>query len=247
MISIKLSGKTDLKDYTLIEGFPGVGLVGPMAISYIVDKLKMDYIGYVESESFPPLVSVHGSTPMPPIRIYASKENKLVAIFAEFAVTMELVYPLSDAIYNFAKENGLSSIYSIGGMPLPQQGPDANAPFAIASTPAALKEAKDAGLKPVEEGVSTGVSAMLLLKSANEKGKDINIMVPVQQNIIDPSTAVIAIQSLNKLMKLNIDITELDKEAKMVQAKIKEIINKHRETHEGYKKTVDSTGPSMYA
>ncbi len=48
-------------------------------------------------------------------------------------------------------------------------------------------------------------------------------------------------------MNLKIDVTELDKEAKMVEAKIREIINKHKESHDTYKKAVESTGPSMYA
>jgi len=92
------------------------------------------------------------------------------------------------------------------------------------------------------------VSALLLMKAALDKGNDICIMVPVHQNIADPAYAEIAITSLNKLMNLNIDITDLDKEAKIVQAKIKEIISKHKESHESYKKAVDDTsGPSMYA
>jgi predicted ATP-grasp superfamily ATP-dependent carboligase len=40
------------------------------------------------------------------------------------------------------------------------------------------------------------------------------------------------LSSLNKLMNLNIDVTDLDKEAKMVEAKIREIISKHKETHD---------------
>ena len=66
MINIKILKKKDLKGYTLIEGFPGLGLVGPMAISYIIDKLGMEYIGYLESDDFPPLISIHHKTPMPP-------------------------------------------------------------------------------------------------------------------------------------------------------------------------------------
>ena len=54
MIEIKLTREIDFAGATLIEGFPGIGLVGPMAISYIIDKLEMKYIGYFESEDFPP-------------------------------------------------------------------------------------------------------------------------------------------------------------------------------------------------
>ena len=37
--------KTSLDGYTLIEGFPGMGLVGTIAAKYIVEKLNYEYIG----------------------------------------------------------------------------------------------------------------------------------------------------------------------------------------------------------
>jgi len=244
MITINLFEEVDLKNYTFIEGFPGAGLVGPMAISYIIDKLQMKYIGYLESEDFPPLVSVHKNTPMPPIRVYCSEKQKIVTIFAEFAVTMDLVSKMSEAVFEFIKENKISAMYSIGGIPARE---DDTSPFFIASTESASKDAIKSGLKPIEEGVATGIGALLLVKAVMAKIDDVDIMIPVQQSIIDPMYAEAAVQSLNKLLDLNIDVTELDKEAKTVEAKIKEQLSKHKESHEDYKKAVDSTGPSMYA
>ena len=58
MIEIKLFKEQALKGYTLIEGFPGAGLVGPMASSYIIEKLGMEYIGKIESEQFPPIAVI---------------------------------------------------------------------------------------------------------------------------------------------------------------------------------------------
>jgi uncharacterized protein len=250
MIEVKMLGKFDIKGYTFIEGFPGAGLVGPMSISYMIDKLKMEYIGCIESESFPPLVSIHRAVPMPPIRVYMSREKKVVTIFAEFAIALELISELSNAVYAFINKSGISRIYSIGGIPTQPQ-PGANAPnstvYVAASKPALLSTAQKAGFKPIEEGVSTGVGALLLLKSTMDKMDNINVMVPVQQMLVDPVYAEIAIECLNKLLKLDIDITDLEKEAKAVEAKIRELIDKHRESHESYKKSAGDLGPSMYA
>ncbi len=243
MIEIDIEKGQSFKGYTLIEGFPGIGLVGPMAISYIIDKLQMENVGYLHSKDFPPLVSIHKGQAMHPIRIYCSDKDKIVTIFAEFAITLDMVSELSDVIYKFVKDNGIKAIYSIGGMP--QQGTDKK-PFAI-STGGMTKSLQNAGFKPIMEGVATGVSALLLIKSTNDNVDDTSIMVPVEQNIIDPAYAEIAIDGLNKLLNLKIDVEELDKEAKAVEAKIKDLINKHKETNESYKKAIDSTGPSMYA
>ena len=38
MVEIKLFKDYNLSGYTVIEGFPSAGLVGPMAVSYMIDK-----------------------------------------------------------------------------------------------------------------------------------------------------------------------------------------------------------------
>ncbi len=245
MIEIKMFKQVNLNGATLIEGFPGAGLVGPMTISYIVDKLKMDYVGYITSSDFPPLISIHKSEPMPPIRIYCSsgKGEKIVTIFAEFAIPLELVTSLSDVVYKFIKDNGITSIYSIGGIPVDKV---TNNVFVLASTSKLLSAAQNAKMKPVGEGVATGVSAMLLMRATLDKLPDLNIMVPIIPDTITPKYAEQAIASLDKFVKLNIDISELEKEALEVEAKIRDIISKHRETHNTLKKDVYS-GPSLYA
>jgi predicted ATP-grasp superfamily ATP-dependent carboligase len=210
----------------------------------------MKYVGYIESSSFPPLISIHKSEPMPPIRLYCSESSKIVTIFAEFAISIELVYELSETIYSFIKKNGIAMIYSIGGIPMPPQATgkgDEKVAYAVSSNLALQKNIKDAGLKLIDEGVSTGVGALLLSKSTEDKLNNINIMVSVQQAMVDPIYAETAVEFLSKLMKLKIDISDLDKEAKEVEAKIRELINKHKETHENYKKAAGGSGPSMYA
>jgi uncharacterized protein len=244
VINIKILKKKDLKGYTLIEGFPGLGLVGPMAISYIIDKLGMEYIGYLESDDFPPLISIHHKTPMPPIRVYVNDKYKIVTIFAEFAMPMELIYPLSNSVYKFVKDNSIAKIFSMGGIPK-LDGKDIV--YVMASTPELVKSLEKSGFKPIEEGVATGISALLLTNSTQDKLPDVSLLVPIIQNIIDPKYAELAIKSLNTLLHLDIDTTELEKEARLVEAKIQELIKKHTESHENYKQAITDSGPSMYA
>lgn len=250
-MEITMLKDVDLKGSTFVEGFPGIGLVGPMSISYMIDKLEMEYVGYMESSSFPPLISIHKGEPMHPIRLYYSKSEKIVTIFAEFAIPLDLVYELTDTVYNFMKKAKIAKIYSIGGLPntvQPGSKQSGNPTvFGVASQKALSATMQRANLKPIVEGVSTGVSAIMLVRSKCDEIDNINIMVSVQPGIIDPRYAEAAIICLNKLMELEIDVSELDKEAKEVEEKISEIINKHKESHETYKNAVNDSGPSMYA
>ena len=252
LIKINLFEKIDLKGYTFLEGFPGAGLVGPMAISYIIEKLSLKYIGYIESDRFPPLIAIHGEKPLPAVRLYAQEKTKVVTILAEFAIPIDLTYTIVDKIYDFIKENGISKIVSIGGIPSQQQDIDQQSVFVIASTEELKKEAVKAGLRAVGEGVATGINAMLMLKTATDNVPDMSILIPVDPNILDPKYAELAILSLNKLINLGVDIKELDKEAKEVEAKIKDVLKKNREVQEAHRKAVggantDDSGPSMYA
>ena len=247
MISIKIRGKANLKGYTLLEGFPGAGLVGPMAISYIVEKLKMKYTGFIESDDFPPLIAIHGDMPMPPVRIYADDKTKIVTILAEFAIPIDVTYKLTDKIYEFVKANGIAKIISIGGIPSPQASIESGNVFAIASNDAMKKEVQRAGLKPVGEGVATGVSALMLINAVTEGLPDISVLVPVDPNILDPKYAELAIKNVNKLVKLNVDVSELEEEAKEVESKIKDLLKRNKEVQDVHKKVIDEAGPSMYA
>lgn len=244
-MAIKMLKKISLDGYDFIEGFPGAGLVGPMAVSYMINKLKMDYIGYIESDSFPPLVSIHNAQPMPLVRFYVSQKNKIVTAFSEFAIPLQMVSEMSSTLYDFVEKGGMSRIYSIGGIPQQPSVQD-TVPFAVASTPKLSKEIDKAGLKPISEGVSTGVSAMLLLKSALNETENINIMVPIQPNIVDPIYAETALNYLTKMIGITVDMSDLDKEAKIIEAKIKELLSKHKEVEDEHKKA-DGAGPSMYA
>ena len=254
MINIKWNKKMDLKDYSFIEGFPGIGLVGPMVINYMIDKLGMTYAGYLESDKFPPLIAIHKTIPMPPIRIYVSEKYKIITIFAEFQIPMELIYEVSDKINDFISENKISEVVSVNGMPYKisdkndtdNSDMDSKA-FAMTSKKELLENIKSLGISQIDEGVATGISALLMTKAIENNLNDVTILIPVNPDIIDPKYAESAIKYINKLLNLNIDIKELDKEAKEVESKIKDIIKKNKENHQTYKDSYNTEGPSMYA
>ena len=79
---------------------------------------------------------------------------------------MELVYYAEQLeLYDFIQgQRDRERIFSIGGIPK-LESKDKTL-FVMASTRNCIKSALKAGLKPIEEGVATGVSALLLVKSA---------------------------------------------------------------------------------
>lgn len=248
MIDIKLFKSKDLKGYSMIEGFPGIGLVGPMAASYMIEKLNMEYIGHIESDLFPPITVVHDGVPMNTARIYADTKDKLIVVFSEFTIPSSAVYQLSNELMSFVRKNGIARIISISGMPTTKQGPT---PYIIASDPALVKKASSEGIKQIREGVIAGVSAVLMTLADELDITAANLLVEVNPVIMNPKYAKTAIQGLQKLIGLKIDLTELDKESAEVEARVREMLKKAKDTHEHYNEAAGgggaTEGPSMYA
>ncbi|MGC8676479.1 MAG: proteasome assembly chaperone family protein [Candidatus Micrarchaeia archaeon] len=243
MLEIKLFQEKNLKGYTLIEGFPGAGLVGPMAASYIIEKLNMDYIGYIDSDLFPPITAVHDGVPMFTARLYADQKNKLAVVLSEFTIPTNAVHALGLELLSFSRKYGIAKIISIGGMPSQQQSGNA---YVIASQKELADKAIKLGIKPIEEGVIAGVSAILLTGAVQLDIPMLDILVEVNPEIMDPKYAEIAIGALNKLLNISIDLTELEKETKEVEAKVREILKKTKETHDHYNKAAEAVEPPTY-
>jgi uncharacterized protein len=244
MIEIKLFKNYDLKGYTLIDAFPGVGLVGPMAGSYIIEKLKMEYIGYIDSNEFPPIAAIHYGVPMFPSRVYKDDRYKLIIAISEFVIPAASVFELSRELLAFVRKNGLSKTISISGMP--SQKPSGVA-YITSPDPSVIKKAMKLGLKTISEGVVAGVGAVLMTNSSQFNVESMNILVEVNPQIMDPKYAEIAILGLNKLIDIDVDLKDLEEESKIVEAKMRDMLKKVKETPEHYNKAAEATGPSMYA
>ncbi len=240
MIEIVLHSEVNLKGYTLIEGFPGAGLVGPMAASYMIEKLGMSSIGHIESDLFPPIAAVHDGVPMHTARLYMDTKNKLVVVLSEFTIPQNVVYQLANELLSFIRKTGISRVVSIGGMPAQKQS---DITYIISSDPETVKKATKEGLKPVREGVIAGVSALLITGAREFKIPMTNLLVEVDPAVMDPKYAEIAIQGLQKLMNIDIDLQDLEKEAKEVESRVRDMMKQAKTSREHYSKAEEVSGP----
>jgi uncharacterized protein len=225
--------KVDLKKPVLIEGFPGLGLVGTIAASYIVEKLKMEQVGYIRSEQFPPLAAVHNYLPHFPVRIYASKKHNIIVLLSEFIVPMGVVGELADAIYDYAKTKKVSKIISLGGITIKGEQDEV---YTIASEQKLLDSLKKIkSTHPIKEGATTGVTAVLLSRGAIEGLPVISFLAEAHREYMDPKAAGMVLNVLKSVVKLPLDTADLDKEAVEIEAKMKELMGKAKDAHSHYK------------
>ena len=64
------------KNATIIEGFPGFGLVGTITTEFLIDHLNAERIGSIWLSEMDPVVAVHGKDIIEPIGLFYSKKYK---------------------------------------------------------------------------------------------------------------------------------------------------------------------------
>jgi len=217
-----------LKGYTLIEGFPDLGLAGTIGARYLVDKLKMDQIGYISSPLFLPIIRIHDGVPMHPVRIYASTQHKLAVVLAEQIIDNRLSHIVAKDLVEWIKKKGITRVISTSGIKLPG-GKDV---YAFASDNNSKKAIKKANFEIINDGVTSGVTALLMLYLKDNKIEAFCLLGNAKTNA-DYQAAASIVKAFCKLTTICLDVKPLLAEAK----KLENAIVKHLKTLETKKET----------
>ncbi|MFH0970972.1 MAG: PAC2 family protein [Candidatus Micrarchaeota archaeon] len=236
IIEIREVEKLKLKNPIMIEGFPGIGMIGTISASYLAEKLGMRVVGYISSSHFPPIAAIHDYVPVSPARIYASEKYNLIVLFSEFVIPSEVAYALSQKILKYAKEKGCKEIYSLAG--IASDAPQDKI-FGIGSTPQAVERLKKAGVEVIKEGATQGVSGLLIAECASEKFQAANLLVQTSQPM-EPKGSAKLLTKLSEMIKVPIDVKPLVAEGTVIEDKIRNSMEKIKSMHTKYDEMGDN-------
>ncbi|MCX8199928.1 MAG: PAC2 family protein [Candidatus Micrarchaeota archaeon] len=240
---VLLDKKPKYSGYTLVEGFPGYGLVGTIAVNFLVEKFKMELVGYAESQLFPPIVAIHDTVPLPPLRIYKSDKHKLLLVMSEFVMSMKAVHAMADVLYSWCEKNNVRRIVSLGGISISGKQDEV---FGITSDPKEIKMFDKYGVLPIKEGATTGINALLLQKAAmGGKVPVVSFLAEAKPDYVDPLGAAMVLTSLSDYLGIQIDTTELVKEAMLIESKLRKNLEAVKKAETTFKETFSAGG--MYA
>lgn len=243
---IRITKKENLTNYTLIEGFPGIGLVGTIASGYLVEKRKMRAIGYVYSDRFPPMTTIHKGKPHFPARIYKDPKGSFCVLLAEFVIPAIIVYDLSRSILDFANQYKLKQIVSLAGMTSPKPETQRKV-YGIASNDEMSAYLKKKNVTLIKEGITTGVSGVLMAKCAIRNFPAVSLLAEAKRGYPDPRAAAAVLDKLNELVGIKVDTKELLKEATNIESKMNTLL-KQLQKEKPYKtvEKAEESYPAMY-
>ncbi len=232
------------KGYTLIEGFPGTGLVGTIACKYLVENVEFREIGHLHSELFMPIIRIKSGLPVFPSRIFVNDKLKLVVLVSEQVIPRPFIPRVAQTVVEWILQNEMARVISLAGI---QTGNKADVKvYGIAANPESKDIFKGLDVEMIEDGITTGVTAIMLLHLKESNVKGVSLLGNVTFGA-DYKAAAELIKRLNKLLKLNLKVEPLYEQAKKTEQEILAQLKKVQETQEAEDRMEPGKGPSSYA
>ncbi len=211
-----------LKNPVLIEGLPGIGLVGKLAADHMIKELNTEKIAELYSPHFPHQVLMlrKGIMRMLKNKFYLwrnpnPKGNDLIILVGDVqAITSEAQFEVCGAILDYFKKLGGKTIYTLGGYGV---GKVVDKPrvFGSVTHKVMIKNYEKQGVVFGEATGSIIGAAGLLLGLGKLTGlRGICLMGETHGGYVDAKSAQSVLEVLSKILSIEIDMTKLQHRAK---------------------------------
>lgn len=206
----------ELDSPTMIEGLPGVGLVGKIAADHLVDALDMTHYASCRCDGLPE-VAVFGegdSTYEPPVRIYADEDRDLLALQSDVPVSPNAADEFATCLTGWLGEQDATPL-CVSGLPAEKDGVPDLYGVANGGATAVLDEHDIAS--PAESGVISGPTGALLYEADRTDLDAVGLVVEANRNFPDPEAArVVLLEGLGPIADVEVDTEHLVEQAEEI-------------------------------
>lgn len=213
----------------VLIGFPGSGLVGSIALQYVVDQMDFEHIGNVTSKYFPPLAIMAKGVINVPVRFYEKED--FFAIVADIPIHPMICYEVANGIIDWLSQFPIQEIVTIAGIITNE--PEKRV-FGVATTAESLKLIDDKTII-LPMGSISGIAGSILTEC---KVRDIPAVGLLGEtvNTPDPRAAASAVAVLNTMYGLNIGVDALHEQATEIEAAMAKMAEQVQQTEQLPKK-----------
>lgn len=216
-----------LKDPILIEGLPGIGNVGKLAVEHLIDSINASKFAEIYSKDFPPQVFINpdGTIELVKNEFYYWKAKKkdqrdLVLLTGDYqGLSSHGQYELVEKILDIVEELGVKEMYTLGGYGL---GQDIEKPKVLCATTDVhlVKKMKKYGavFKKNEPGGGIVGASGLILGLGKIRGLEGTcFMGETPGYLVDPKSAKAVLKILMKITNIDVNLSALEKKAKEIE------------------------------
>ena len=218
---INVLEEIELENPIFIEALPGLGHVGKLAADHIIDELGATKFAEIYSPTFPPqvLIKEEGIIENMHNELYYLKDvgednlDLIILVGNTQALSPEGQYLMCKDILEFVKGYGITRIFTLGGMAIPQ--PVENPKVYGAATDEANAELlKEAEIEMrANDGGIVGASGLFLGLGVRQGIQGSCLMGETPGYFIDAESAEAILKKLSLLLNFEINTDKLDERA----------------------------------
>jgi len=222
-----ITKKPKLKNPVLIEGLPGIGNVGKLAVEHLIDSINATKFAELHCKDFPPQVFINTDGTIKLVNnefYYWNAKNKnqrdLLLLTGDYqGLSSEGQYELVEKILDVSQEFNVDEIYTLGGYGL---GHEINEPNVLCATTdknlVKIMKKHGAIFKKNEPGGGiVGASGLLLGLGKLRNIKGVCLMGETPGYLVDPRSAKAVLDIIMKITNVKINLGALEKKAKEIE------------------------------
>lgn len=206
------------KNPTVIEGFPGFGLIGSIVTEYLIQHLACEKLDNHYFDDLPANIAIHEGKLVEPIGIYYNERFNIVIIHSISAAT-GVEWKAADFVLDICKKVKARELISIEGVGSGTESKGRT--FFYTSEVAKKTELESLQLEMLKEGIIMGVTSAILVKNSLPVTC---IFGETESNMPDNKAAAKIVEVLDKMLKLDVDPKPLLQTAKLFEDKFKKIL-----------------------
>jgi uncharacterized protein (TIGR00162 family) len=219
--------KPKLKNPIFIEGLPGIGNVGKLAVEHLIETMRAKKFAELYSKDFPPQVFINpdGTIKLVNNEFFywnakAKSQRDIVFLTGDYqGLSSQGQYELAEAILDIIQSLGVKQIFTLGGYGLGREIKEPKVLFA--TTDASLvKTMKTYGavFKKNEPGGGIIGASGLLLGLGKLRGlAGTCFMGETPGYLVDPKSAKAVLKVLMKAVNIDVDLSRLEEKAKEIE------------------------------
>jgi uncharacterized protein len=216
MAQIEVVRDMELESPVLIEGLPGVGLVGKIAADHLVRAFDMDHYASCHCEGLPKVAAYREDDPAvrPPVRIYADEGRDLLVLQSDVPVSPERATAFSTCVTGWLVEEDVTPIY-LSGLPAEKDGVPEMYGISTGDGDALLAEHDIA--QPPESGLVSGPTGALLSEASQADLDSLGLIVQANKQFPDPEAArVLIVEGIEPIADIEVGTDTLVEQAEEI-------------------------------
>jgi len=228
VVTVKyVNKKPKLNNPIFIEGLPGIGNVGKLAVEHLIEMTNAKKFAEIYSKDFPPQVFINsdGTIKLVNNEFFYSKakkknQNDLVLLTGDYqGLSSQGQYELVESILDVLQDIGVKHMYTLGGYGLGHEIKNPKVLFATTDKHL-VKTIKKFGavFKKNEPGGGIIGASGLLLGLGKLRGLEgVCFMGETPGYLVDPKSAKAVLKIIKKITNIDVDLSRLEEKAKEIE------------------------------